>query len=96
MPALDRAVERAEAVDHGFELRGHAVVIQRRDKHQHIRVQNLLSDLPHVVLLHAGAFIPAVDAAGAGMDVSVGCVDDLYAVSGLLRAPLEMLRQHVG
>ena len=94
--ALDGAVEGAEAVHHGLQLGGHAVVVQGRGEHQHIRIQNFSADALHIVLLDAGALVAAVDAAGAGVDISVGHVDELHGVAGLLRPLAEAVRQNVG
>ena len=96
MPALDGAVERTKAVQQRFQLGGHAIVIQRRGKHQHIRMQNLAANALHTVLLHARALVPAVDAAGAGVNIRVGSVHQLYGVADRLRPLPEAFCQQVG
>ena len=78
---LDRAVEGTEPVDHYFQLGRHAIVIKRRGKHHHICIQDLFAYDLHIVLLHTGAFIAAVDAPDTGMDFSVGCIDQFCGMA---------------
>ena len=93
---LDGAVEGTKPVDHFFQLGRHAIVIKRRGKHQHIRIQNLFAYGLHIVLLHTGTFIAAVDAADAGMDIRMGCVDHFHGMTRFFRALAEAVCQDVG
>ena len=43
-----------------------------------------------------GTFIAAADTACAGMQIGVGCVNELRMVAGFLCAADKMLRQQVG
>lgn len=74
MFALDRAIKSAEAVDHGFQLGGHTIIVQWGSEHHHVSPQNFLADGSYIVLLYARTFISAVDAARAWMNVGVGYI----------------------
>ena len=86
----------AEPVHQHLQLGGHTVIVQRRDEYHHIRVQDLPAELFHIVLLYAWTFVSATDAAGTGMQVGMGGVDNLRRMTGFFGAPDEFLRQQVG
>ena len=92
---LDGAVEGTKPVDHFFQLGRHAIIVKGRGKYQHIRIQNLFAYDLHIVLLHAGAFIAAVDAADAGMDIRMGYVDHFHGMTRFLCALAEAVCQDV-
>ena len=96
MLTLDRTVKGAEPVDHGLELSGHVIIIEWSGKHYHVSIQNFPADAFHIILLHTGAFVAAVDAAGAGMDVSVCHIDHIHCVARFFRPLAETIRQQVG
>ena len=95
MFALDASVQGAEAVNHRFELRGHAVVIQRGGKHQHVGPKDCRANAFHVVLLHAWAVIAACDATAAGLEAGMRHVDQLNFMPAFLRATPKCIRQQV-
>ena len=96
MLALNAGVEGAESVNEGFQLGGHTVVVQRSDKHHHVCAQDFPPNLLHVILLDAGAFVAAMDTAGAGMDVGMSSVDKFHGVPRFFRPLLEAVCQQVG
>lgn len=77
MLAREARIECAETIDERFQLRAHAVIVQRRCEYEHIGAQYLLTDLPNRVLLYAGAFVPATHAAGTGTNIRVRDFNDL-------------------
>lgn len=94
--ARQARVEGAEAVDQRFELRAHAVIIQRRREDYHVGAQDFAADVVGSVLLHARSFVSAADAACAGTNVRVRDVDDLDRVSRVFRSAAETVREHIG
>lgn len=54
MFALNAAVKSAETVDQYFQLSRHPIIVQRRHKHHHICLQNVLPKFFHIVFLHPG------------------------------------------
>ena len=82
--------EGQSPVQQGFQMGGHAVGIEGEAPDQELAVQDLLQDLPHIVVVDAGpAVAHAGEAACAVFDVPVDDVDRGDLLGLLLPHPLQ-------
>lgn len=93
---LQGSVERAEAVDKGFQLGGHSVVVKWRDENNQIGIKDCRSDDFHIVFLSAGTIIAAIEASAAGMDLAMRGREDSDFMTGFSGSPDKFFRKHVG
>ena len=72
---------------------GHAVVVQGRGEHDHVRAQKRLANHFIIILLHARSLISATHTTDTRMHIHSANVDHLDGVSALFRAALEAVRK---
>lgn len=96
MLCMETRAEGAEAIYSHLELHSYPVVVERRCKDEHIRIEDSLTQRLHTVLLYAGALVATGDTSGTGTDIGIRDIDDLHTVSHRLSTFSEGMGQQCG